>query len=670
MLDLRKKIILLLLVPLAGLSWLAAERTRADLDNLAQTARLADVVELAGRLGPTLHELQLEGALSAAGPQAAPAMRAQRLRTDAASARLYEVADRITEARFGERFAAAFARAGEQFAHLEGRRTAIDQGRQSAAETKAYFETAVGRMLDVVAEIGNLGVDRSLAARVNAYLFFMRAKDAAAREAADVSAALAQAGMAEADLSALRGHAAAQAVYAALFAAYADGPAKTAGEAALGGAAAGQVDRLRTAALGGQVPMPADWQRATAERAEAARLAENAILDDLRQANDANVADGTRRLWAGLALVAALVAGAVTLGIVLLLSIVRPLARLTATMNRLAEGELDVVLDEARRGDEIGRIGKAVERFRLNLLADQQRRAGEREAERERAEAARRSELEALAGDLEASVHVVVDAVVQAANDGREAAGDLVAGANRIKERSTHAAGAAADASGAVEGFARECDLLAGSITQVREQARQSAGVVSAAVEAVARTDAETATLAKAAQHIGDVVKLINEIAGQTNLLALNATIEAARAGEAGKGFVVVAGEVKSLAAQTARATEDIHRQVAAIREATARVVGAIGDVRGSFADVSRYAGAIAEAVDRQNDSTRSIAGNVNATAATTQDVSGTIATIAGEAAQAAERTGSLVAQSESLVAQSGRLRADVENFARRLRRA
>jgi methyl-accepting chemotaxis protein len=629
MFDLRSKIVALLLVPLVGLGWLAFERARADLGRLADTERLGEVVELASRLGPVLHELQVEGALSvaAAGPARAglaTELRAQRARTDAASARLYEIADRITQERFGARFADAFARAGEAFAHLDGRRGAVDGGTLAPDAARAYFEDTVGRMLDVVAETGNLGAERSLAARINAYQFFMRAKDAAVRQAAGPAAALG--------------------VYAGLFSAYAEGAVKAAGEAAF-------------AAEPGRRPA-------------ALRTAETTILEDLRVANAANLAASRQRLWTGGALVVALFAGALGLGIALMLSIVRPLARLTSTMNRLAEGELDVVLDEAKRGDEIGRIGKAVERFRLNLLADQRKRADEREAERARAEIERRRGLDGLATELEASVRDIVGAVVAAAKDGREAAGELVAGAARIKDNSETAAGAAARVSRAVEGFARECDMLAGSILEVQEQARQSAGIVSTAADAVARTDAETATLAAAARHIGDVVKLINEIAGQTNLLALNATIEAARAGEAGKGFAVVAGEVKSLAAQTARATEDIHRQVAAIREATSRVVGAIGDVRGSFADVSKYAGAIAEAVDRQNESTRSIAGSVSQTAGATQDVSQTMSAIAGDAAQAAERTGRLVAQSDALVGQADRLRGDVDTFVLRLRRA
>jgi len=617
MLNLRNKIVLLLLVPLAGLGWLAFERARADFADLADTMRLADVVELAGRLGPTLHELQVEGVLSAGGQ--GPALAAQRVRTDAASARLYEVADRITQDRFGARFAAAFGRAGEEFAHLDSRRAAVDAGPGRAAAV-AWYAATVARLLDVVAETGNLGADRTLAARINAYLFFMRAKAAA-----------------------IAGDGAAQAVHAGLFAAYAETGIRETGLAALAGDAA---------------------------RGPAAMAAEASILADLAAANARNVAAVRARLYAALALVAALVLGAVGLGLALALSIVRPLAHLTATMNRLADGELDVTLAEAARGDEIGRIGRAVERFRTNLAADQRRRAAEREADRARAEAERRAALDALAATLDASVRDVVGAVAGAAHEGREAAGDLVAGATRIKERSVAAAGSAAEASTAVAGFAGECDRLAAAILEVREQARASAETVGTAAKAVARTDAETATLAEAARAIGDVVKLIAEVAGQTNLLALNATIEAARAGEAGKGFAVVAGEVKSLAGQTARATEDINRQVDAIRAATSRVVGAIGEVRGTFADVSRYAGAIAESVDRQNESTRAIAGEVARTAATARDVSDAMAAIAADASAAAERTGRLVVQSDALVAGADQLRADVEGFVRRIRLA
>jgi methyl-accepting chemotaxis protein len=186
----------------------------------------------------------------------------------------------------------------------------------------------------------------------------------------------------------------------------------------------------------------------------------------------------------------------------------------------------------------------------------------------------------------------------------------------------------------------------------------------------VARTDREIAVLAEAAQKIGDVAKLIAEIAGQTNLLALNATIEAARAGEAGKGFAVVAGEVKSLAQQTARATEDIGRQISAIRTATGRVVETIGDVRGAFGEVQRYAAAIVDAVENQNQSTSAIAGNVARTAETTSGVSDMMAEIVADATAAAERTGALETQSRDLAAQADRLRSDVGGIVANLRQA
>ncbi|MBI1245891.1 MAG: HAMP domain-containing protein [Alphaproteobacteria bacterium] len=674
MLNLRRKIILLLIVPLAGLGWLAFERAAEDRGRLGEATRLAEAVELAARLGATLHELRAEGALSVLGGGSASAnvsaLRAQRARTDAASARLYDVADRITQERLGERFANAFARAGETFAHLEGRRADLDAGKLAPDAARGYFNETAARMLDVIAETGNLGAERALAARINAYLFFMRAKDAAANEAVEGALALSRGGMAAVDISALRAQAASQLVFAGLATAYAEEPARTAMRAAFDESPARRVAALREAAGEGHPPTLADWQQATAARADGLLQGERVLLDNLRAANEERLSAARRRLLTGLGAVAAIVAGALALGVALLLSIVRPLARLTATMNRLAEGELDVTLAEAARGDEIGRIGKAVERFRQNLLADQARRAAEREAERNQAEAERRHALDGLAGSLEASVRDVVASVIGAAKDSREAASDLVAGASRIRERSSAAANEASDASGAVEGFARECEQLAGSIAEVEAQARRTAEVVADASRAVARTDAETATLSGAAEHIGDVVKLINEIAGQTNLLALNATIEAARAGEAGKGFAVVAGEVKSLAAQTARATEDIHRQVAAIREATARVVGAIAGVRGSFDEVAQQSSAIAEAVERQNGATRAIAGNVASTAGATQNVSRAMAAIAEDATGAADRTGLLVAQSRSLADQADRLGADVEKLVRDLRRA
>jgi methyl-accepting chemotaxis protein len=675
MLDLRRKIVLLLLIPLLGLCGLAIQRGLEGLASLGQTQRIADVVELAGRLGPTLHELQRESAASQsalASPGASRAtLQTQRAATDAASARLYEVADRITQERFGKRFADAFARAGEAFGNLDGRRADFDGGRLGPAETGAYFDTTIARMLDVVGEIAGLGAAPEISARVNAYVYLLRAKDAAARETVFVARNLAGTGaMAAPDLSNLRGFGAEQAVYATLFEAFADGSIKAAGLSALTGSDGAAIAALRTRLLAGERMAGEAWLGAAAARGRAAQNAETALLADLAAANAAELASRRQDLIAGVALALGLVVIAVAVGVLLLLSIVRPLAHLTETMNRLAAGELDVEFAEAKRSDEIGRIGKAVELFRQGLLADQVRQAQAREAQAAQSAAERRQALDALAQTLEARVRDVIEKVVGAAHAGQGTAAELVANSARIRQGSTKAASSAVAASQAVGGFAAECERLAASILEVRGQAQQSSQSVATANDAVARTDREIAVLAEAAQKIGDVAKLIAEIAGQTNLLALNATIEAARAGEAGKGFAVVAGEVKSLAQQTARATEDIGRQISAIRTATGRVVETIGDVRGAFGEVQRYAAAIVDAVENQNQSTSAIAGNVARTAETTSGVSDMMAEIVADATAAAERTGALETQSRDLAAQADRLRSDVGGIVANLRQA
>lgn len=674
MLDLRRKIVLLLLIPLLGLCGLAIQRGLEGLRTLGDTQRIADVVELAGRLGPTLHALQLENAASqaalAAGASRAD-LRAQRATTDAASARLYEVADRITQERFGKRFADAFARAGEAFGNLDGRRAEFDAGRLGPAETAAYFDTTIARMLDVVGEIAGLGAAPEISARVNAYVFLLRAKDAAARETVFVARNLAATGvMAAPDLSNLRSFGAEQAVYATLFESFADGAIKAAGLSALSGSDGAAIAALRTRLLAGERMAGEAWLDAAAARGRAAQNAETALLADLAAANAAELGARRQDLIAGVALAVGLVVIAVAVGVGLLLSIVRPLAHLTETMNRLAAGELDVEFTEAKRSDEIGRIGKAVELFRQGLLADQVRQAQAREAQAAQSAAERRQALDTLAQTLEARVRDVIERVVAAAQAGQGTAAELVANSARIRQGSTRAASSAVEASQAVGGFAAECERLAASIHEVRGQAQQSSQSVATANDAVARTDREIAILAEAAQKIGDVAKLIAEIAGQTNLLALNATIEAARAGDAGKGFAVVAGEVKSLAQQTARATEDIGRQITAIRTATDRVVETIGDVRGAFGEVQRYAGAIVDAVENQNQSTSAIASNVAQTAATTSGVSDMMAEIVADAAAAAERTGALETQSRDLAAQADRLRSDVGGIVANLRQA
>ncbi len=371
------------------------------------------------------------------------------------------------------------------------------------------------------------------------------------------------------------------------------------------------------------------------------------------------VASGFQTLMLSLCAAALLLSGAFGLWTVAAL---RPLRRLTDAMLMLAKGDLSVAVPPSEAKDEIGQITGAVEVFKANAVeADAFRR---RQAEAEHAaEERKRAEMAALADRFESEVKGVVDSVASSSTEVRSLAQSLATTADHTETQATTVAAASEQASVNVQTVAAAAEELAASIAEIGRQIGESSRKAKQAADQADGTNRIVDGLSSKANQIGDVVNLINSIAGQTNLLALNATIEAARAGEAGKGFAVVASEVKSLANQTAKATGDISQQIAEIQTATADAVQAIQSIAATIGEVNVIVGTIAQAVDGQNAATMEIARNVQQAAAGTNEVSSSI----GGVLQAASETGSgasrLLSSSGELSKQAELLHAQVDRF-------
>jgi methyl-accepting chemotaxis protein len=337
------------------------------------------------------------------------------------------------------------------------------------------------------------------------------------------------------------------------------------------------------------------------------------------------------------------------------------LGDLTNSMRAIAKGDLEAPIRTAGT-DEITAMASALEVFR-DTAREVTAANARTDEERQRATATRRAEMIALADAFEATVKSVVEGLSSAATEMQTTAKDMAATASDASRESTTVAVASGQATANVQTVATAAQQLSASISEIGRQVNQSAQIAQRAVGEADRTTNTVKSLAAAAARIGDVVKLINEIASQTNLLALNATIEAARAGEAGKGFAVVASEVKSLASQTARATDDIAAQIGAIQTSTAEAVSAIGTIGGTIGQINEIATMIASAVEEQGAATSEIARNVQDAARGTQQVSTTITRVT----QAAEDTGQaaqrVLGLSSSLSEQSDTLRGQVERF-------
>ncbi|CAA7615239.1 cache domain-containing protein [Magnetospirillum sp. UT-4] len=346
--------------------------------------------------------------------------------------------------------------------------------------------------------------------------------------------------------------------------------------------------------------------------------------------------------------------------------VVAGMTGVSRAMHALAAGDTAVPLAGAARRDEIGDMVRAVEVFRENAVAVRRLEAEQADLHA-RAEAQRRDTLARLATELEGGVVHAADAAGAAAERMRSAATRMTGSADRASAESAAVAAAAHQTTANVETVAAAAEALNVSISEISRQVGQSAGIARDAVAAAHRTDAVVRGLADAAGRIGEIVSMINVIASQTNLLALNATIEAARAGDAGKGFAVVANEVKSLANQTAKATEDITAQVSSIQASTGEAVRAIQEIGHTIDGMSAIAEAIAEAVAQQGIATREIAGNVAEAANGSHEVAehiGAVSSAAGETGSVArevlEAAHALSSDTEGLRGGVGRFLAGI----------
>jgi len=413
-------------------------------------------------------------------------------------------------------------------------------------------------------------------------------------------------------------------------------------DSAVGDAAVAGIDRAPTELLG---------------KAKARFIA---IADqDARLASEGAQRTGWMVTWL---LAFSALAGAVIFMVAVNRTISRPLMGVVGSIGELAEGNTATNVPGQERSDEIGKVASAIQIFKEKMIQAEHIKADQATVELRAAEQ-RKSDMLKLADDFENAVGQIVEAVSSASKELEASAGSLASTAERAQELSTTVSASSEEASSNVQSVSAATEELSSSVSEIGRQINETARIASEAVAEAQATTEHVSGLSKAAGRIGDVVELINTIAGQTNLLALNATIEAAHAGEAGRGFAVVASEVKALAEQTSKATGEIGQQIADIQAATKQSADAIGQISTTIERLSEISATIAAAVEQQGAATQEISRNVQQAASGTQRVSASIVDVQRGANETGSASSQVLSSARALTSESHRLKSEMARF-------
>jgi methyl-accepting chemotaxis protein len=700
---------MVLALPIAATLWLGGVAIFDARHEVVEQQKLQTLAVVAQKISGTVHELQKERGMSAGfinskGQSFSSELPGQRGATNDAHKSMTSALKNIDAATYGTQMVKLVSAAQSALGNLQSMRSRVSRLQATVPQMAKYYTPTIAKLLSIVEFMGSLSHNAEVSNAIATYTAFLQGKERAGIERAMGAAGFGAGQFAPPVYQNFIGLIAAQDSFFAVFRKHAQADQITYYNQTLTGPAVDGVNRMRKIArdsvssgnTGGITGK--QWFATITSKIELMKKVEDRIAGDLVTLTDNLRAHANTVFWTDIGVVGGLTAVTLLLAFYMVRGITRPMTRLADATKRLADGDTATEITLRESGDEVGTLVKATKVFRENLIQNEhlqaeQREAEKREAEEEsrraeekrtaearteeekraadaKAEAARKQAMIEMADNFEKSVMGVVESLSSAATEMQSSAETMSATADQTNQQATAVAAASEEATVNVQTVASSAEELSASIEEISRQVTQSNQIAQSAVDEAQQTNEKVEGLAEAAQKIGDVVSLINDIASQTNLLALNATIEAARAGDAGKGFAVVASEVKSLATQTGKATEEIGAQITAIQGATGEAVQAIQAIGSTIGQLGEIATSVASAVDQQGSATREIASSVQQAAAGTQEVSGNIAQVTQAASETQASSGQMLGAAKELAQQGNVLRTEVDKFLQEVRAA